>query len=254
MKSASVGPTRVSFELGGKGASIVFADASMETVVEETARAAFRNQGEVCLCCPRIFIEDSRYDEFVERYVERVRKIVPGNPLSYQTTMGALISDGHWNKVKSYLQRVGKSGQILTGGSRPAHLKKGYYLEPAVITGYRLDHPVSREEVFGPVVSLYRFSSEVQAVDAVNDTQYGLSATVWTSDLDRAHRVARRLHSGLVWINCWFVRDLRVPFGGQKRSGVGREGGRYSLDFSVNGKVSVSGPGGRNESFASGFA
>ena len=130
-----------------------------------------------------------------------------------------------------YVKKVERPGEILTGGNRPAQPGKGYYLEPTVITGLDLDHPISREEVFGPVVSLYPFSSEDEVVDAVNDTQYGLSATIWTSDLDRAHRVARRLHTGLVWINCWFVRDLRVPFGGQKRSGVGREGGRQSLDF-----------------------
>lgn len=231
MKSASVGPTRVSFELGGKGASVVFDDAAMDAAVEETVRAAFRNQGEVCLCCPRIFVAKSKFDAFAEKYVERVKKITPGNPLCYQTTMGALISEGHWNKVMGYVKKVERPGEILTGGNRPSQLKKGYYLEPTVITGLSLDHPISREEVFGPVVSLYPFSSEDEVVDAVNDTQYGLSATIWTSDLDRAHRVARRLHSGLVWINCWFVRDLRVPFGGQKRSGVGREGGKHSLDF-----------------------
>jgi len=231
MKSASVGPTRVSFELGGKGASVVFADADFNLAVSETARAAFRNQGEICLACPRIFVEHSRYEEFVKTFVAKVQEIVVGDPLDYSTTMGALISPEHWNKVTGYLNRVDAPAKILTGGSRPSHLAHGAYLSPTVITGVGLNHPISREEVFGPVVSIYPFSEESEVCQAVNHTPYGLSASIWTSNMSRAHRIARELHSGLVWINCWFIRDLRVPFGGQKRSGVGREGGKHSLDF-----------------------
>lgn len=231
MKCAAVGPTRISFELGGKGASLVFADADFPTAVSETARAAFRNQGEICLACPRIFVERSRYAEFVDAFVKKAREIQVGNPLSYKTTMGALIGREHYEKVTGYLKRVESPGKILTGGVRPKNQAKGYFLEPTVITDIGLDHPISREEVFGPVVSIYPFDSESEVIAAANGTPYGLSASVWTNDTAKADRVARALRSGLIWINCWFVRDLRVPFGGQKRSGVGREGGKHSLDF-----------------------
>lgn len=231
MKSAACGPTRVSFELGGKGASLIFADAAIDNAVEESLRASFRNQGEICLCCPRIFVEKSRYEEFLDRFVSKARLIRVGDPLNYGTQMGALISQDHWKKVVNYVNGVRPPGRILTGGKPPAEGRRGFFLEPTVISELPLDHPISREEVFGPVVSVYPFDDEEEAVRAANATPYGLSATVWTSDLDRAERVSRRLRSGLVWINCWFIRDLRVPFGGQKRSGVGREGGRHSLDF-----------------------
>jgi len=148
-----------------------------------------------------------------------------------QTEMGALIGAEHYEKVTGYLKKVEAPGKILTGGKRPPRCERGYFLEPTVITGLGLDHPISREEVFGPVVSLYPFSSEAEVVAAVNDTPYGLSASIWSMDEDKAHRVATKIHTGMVWVNCWFVRDFRVPFGGQKRSGVGREGGTHSLDF-----------------------
>ncbi len=231
MKAAAVGPTRVSFELGGKGASLVFADAPLEQAVSECVRAAFRNQGEICLASPRIFIAREIWDRFVPRFVEKTREINVGNPLDYRTTMGALISADHLAKVNHYVQSVPNRQNILTGGDRPAHLGRGYFLSPTVVTGVGLDHPLSREEVFGPVVALYPFDSEEEVIRAVNGTPYGLSASIWTNDLERAHRVSRELQTGLVWVNCWFVRDLRVPFGGQKRSGVGREGGTHSLDF-----------------------
>jgi aminomuconate-semialdehyde/2-hydroxymuconate-6-semialdehyde dehydrogenase len=230
MKAASVGPTRVSFELGGKGASIVFADAPIEQAVAESARAAFRNQGEICLACPRLFVAREIWDEFVPRFLARVKEISVGNPLDYGTTMGALISADHLAKVTRYLEGL-SADQILTGGSRPASIGRGYFLSPTVVTGVGPEHPISREEIFGPVVSLYPFDDEKTAIELANDTPYGLSASIWTRDLQRAHRVARKLHIGMVWVNCWFVRDLRVPFGGQKRSGVGREGGTHSLDF-----------------------
>ena len=231
MKSAAAGPTRVSFELGGKGATVVFDDANLEQAVSEAARAAFRNQGEICLACPRIFVQRNVYDAFLDGFVKKAREVVLGDPLDYATTMGALISADHWEKVSGYLSRVKAPSRILTGGSRPKELSGGNFMAPTVVVDVGLDHPISREEVFGPVVSIYPFTDEKEVCRAVNDTPYGLSASIWTTNLARAHRVAREIQIGLVWINCWFVRDLRVPFGGQKRSGLGREGGTHSLDF-----------------------
>lgn len=231
MKSAAVGPTRVSFELGGKGATVVFADADFEKAVIESSRAAFRNQGEICLACPRVFVEKSLYPRFVEEFVKHAKNIRVGDPLDPRTEMGALIGREHWQKVMGYIDRVKSPGKILTGGKRPSGLEKGYFIEPTVLVDIGLDHPVSKEEVFGPVVSIYPFQTEEEVVTAVNDTPYGLSASLWTQDPELAQRMAKAIHIGLVWINCWFVRDLRVPFGGQKRSGVGREGGKHSLDF-----------------------
>jgi aminomuconate-semialdehyde/2-hydroxymuconate-6-semialdehyde dehydrogenase len=231
MRSASVGPTRVSFELGGKGAAIIFADADLSKAVEESVRGAFRNQGEICLANSRIYVAKERYDEFVKALVQRTEQIVVGDPLDYSTTMGALIGEEHYKKVGQYLKKADFPARIEIGGKRPAHLAKGFYLEPTIITGIDANHAITKEEVFGPIVSVYPFTDESEVVGLVNATPYGLSASVWTSDPARAERVARQLRCGLVWTNCWFVRDLNVPFGGQKRSGLGREGGEYSLNF-----------------------
>jgi len=231
MKAASVGPTRVSFELGGKSAAIVFADAPWELLLNESLRAAFRNQGEICLAVPRLYIEESKYELFLEAFVERAKAIRVGDPLDYRTEMGALISEEHWKKVKSYVGKVDVPGKVLCGGDRPAEFAKGNYFSPTVISGIDGTHVITREEVFGPVVAIYPFKDESEAVREANATPYGLSACVWTKDKSRAERVSRDLRTGLVWVNSWLVRDLRVPFGGQKRSGVGREGGDFSLDF-----------------------
>jgi aminomuconate-semialdehyde/2-hydroxymuconate-6-semialdehyde dehydrogenase len=231
MRSAAVGPTRVSFELGGKGATVVFEDADIEAAVQETLRAGFRNQGQICLATPRIFIHEKSYSKFKDLFVQKAKEIKLGNPLNYTTRMGALIGREHWEKVMSYVCRVEAPLHILTGGDRPREIKKGAFLSPTVIENVPLEHPISREEIFGPVVSLYSFKDESQVVKEVNSTQYGLSASIWTQDSARAERVSKAIHAGLVWVNCWFARDLRVPFGGQKRSGVGREGGKHSLDF-----------------------
>jgi len=229
MKSAANGPTRVSFELGGKGASVVFADAPFDIAVRESVRAAFRNQGQICLANSRVFIEESIYPKFVDAFVAGVREIKVGSPLDATTTMGAVISREHRDKVLSYTRQL-EPHQIAAGGAKlPAG--PGYFLNPTVAVGLGDDHPVSCEEIFGPVVSLYSFQSEVKVVQAVNATPYGLSASIWTQDEARARRVAQSVRTGLVWVNSWFLRDLRVPFGGQKRSGVGREGGKHSFDF-----------------------
>lgn len=230
-RAASAGPTRVSFELGGKGATIVFADAPWERAMQGALRAAFRNQGEICLAGPRIYVEESRFEEFAQEFAARAGKIRVGPPLDPRTEMGALVSEGHWEKVMGYIERRGPGARVLTGGERPEGLSVGWYLRPTVITGVEPESPLTREEIFGPVAVLYPFREESEVVDAVNATPYGLSASVWSADGERGLRVSRALATGLVWVNCWFVRDLRVPFGGQKRSGVGREGGRHSLDF-----------------------
>lgn len=233
MAVAAKGPKKVSFELGGKGASILFADANLAEAVDTCVRAAFRNQGEICLATPRIFVEESVYDAFVGEYLSKVKALRVGNPLDYRTSLGALISAEHTAKVERYLEST-TAAQRATGGNRvrlEGPFAQGNFLEPTVLVDLPLDHPISREEVFGPVVSVYRFRSESEVVDWVNQTPYGLSASIWTRDLARALRVGQSLRKGLVWVNQWFVRDLRVPFGGQKKSGLGREGGRFSLDF-----------------------
>lgn len=231
MRSAAVGPTRVSFELGGKGATVVFEDADIEAAVNETLRAGFRNQGQICLATPRVFVQHAVYEKFRDLFVEKAKQIKVGNPLNYSTRMGSLIGREHWEKVMNYVCRVEAPMKILTGGDRPSEIKKGAFLAPTVIENVPFDHAISKEEIFGPVVCLYSFEDENEVVQEVNSTQYGLSASIWTQDESRAKRVSKAIHSGLVWINCWFARDLRVPFGGQKRSGVGREGGKHSLDF-----------------------
>jgi aminomuconate-semialdehyde/2-hydroxymuconate-6-semialdehyde dehydrogenase len=231
MKAAANGPTRVSFELGGKGASVVFADADWETTLSETLRAGFRNQGEVCLAGSRLFVEKPIYDKFVETYVQRAKEIRVGDPMDTHTNMGALIGKEHYEKVTSYIKRIEAPAKILTGGGRPAGIAKGYFVAPTVVAGLTASHPVSCEEIFGPVVSVYPFETEDEVAALVNGTPYGLSASIYTKNVERAERMSRKIRAGMVWINCWFARDLRVPFGGQKKSGIGREGGTHSLDF-----------------------
>lgn len=221
---------KLSLELGGKNPNIVFADADLEDAVATSIRSSFSNQGEICLCGSRIFVERTIYDEFVERFVAATRKLRIGDPRDASTDVGALISEAHLAKVEGYLRLAKEEGgTIAVGGTRLD--RKGFFLEPAVITGLGCDCRVLQEEIFGPVVTITPFDSEDEALRFANSTRYGLSATVWTRDLQRAHNVAAQLHAGTVWINCWLLRDLRVPFGGVKDSGVGREGGWDSLRF-----------------------
>jgi aminomuconate-semialdehyde/2-hydroxymuconate-6-semialdehyde dehydrogenase len=221
---------RLTLELGGKNPNIVFADADLDEALPVCVRAAFDNQGEICLCGSRLFVEESIFAKFVERFVEATRKLRVGDPLEPKTDIGALISQGHREKVESYL-RLSKElgGRILCGGQRPA--RDGYYLEPAVIVGLYPACRVNQEEVFGPVVTITPFRSETEVVGMANGVQFGLSASLWTRDLGRAHRVAEQLETGTVWVNCWLLRDLRTPFGGVKDSGLGREGGDEALRF-----------------------
>jgi aminomuconate-semialdehyde/2-hydroxymuconate-6-semialdehyde dehydrogenase len=221
---------KLSLELGGKNPNLVFADADLDDAVATSIRSSFWNQGEICLCGSRIFVERRIHDEFVSRFVEATRKLRIGDPADEQTDVGALISAAHVEKVTGYIALAkAEGGTIVAGGNRVE--RQGFYVEPTVITGLTCDCRVLQEEIFGPVVTVTPFDGDEEAVRFANSTRYGLSATVWTRDLQRAHRVAAQLHAGTVWVNCWLLRDLRVPFGGMKDSGVGREGGFHSLDF-----------------------
>ena len=225
---------KLSLELGGKNASIVFADCDLEKTVEGVTRAAFLNQGQVCLCGSRILIEDSIYDEFVERFVDSVESMKIGDPSDESTQLGALISAEHLQKVEGYVSIAREEGgEVLTGGSPclPKEFENGNWMAPTVIGGLPVDSRCSTEEIFGPVVTIHRFENEQEAVDIANNTRYGLAGSVWTSDLEKGRRVAEGIDTGMVWVNTWLHRDLRVPFGGVKDSGVGREGGRWSLEF-----------------------
>jgi aminomuconate-semialdehyde/2-hydroxymuconate-6-semialdehyde dehydrogenase len=226
---------KLSLELGGKNPTLVFEDCDFEKTVEGVARAAFANQGQVCLCGSRILIERSIYERFSEALVKRVKELRPGNPQDPQTNFGALISPGHRDKVESYAElALEEGGRILCGGKRPqlsSEFAEGAFFEPTVVDGLAVDSRCSTEEIFGPVVTLHPFDDEAQALEIANGVRYGLAASVWTRDLSRAHRVSEQLESGMVWVNTWLLRDLRVPFGGMKDSGVGREGGRHSLEF-----------------------
>lgn len=232
MTAAAKTLKRLSYELGGKNPNIIFADADLDEVIETTIKSSFINQGEVCLCGSRIYVERPLYDAFVERFTAKTKELIVGDPLDSNTTVGTLISEEHYNRVRSYVElAVEEGGVIETGGKRPEHLSTGYYLEPTIITGLTNDCRVVQEEIFGPVVTVLPFDREDEVIKQANDTHYGLSATIWTNDLRRAHRVAAQIEAGIIWVNTWFLRDLRTPFGGMKQSGIGREGGMHSFEF-----------------------
>jgi aminomuconate-semialdehyde/2-hydroxymuconate-6-semialdehyde dehydrogenase len=227
---------KIALEMGGKNPNIIFADADLDEAVRESLKSSFSNQGQVCLSGSRIYIERRVYDRFLERFVAETKKLRVGDPLDPQTQQGAVASKVHMEKILSYLELArDEGGTILCGGNRAivdsARCRDGFFIEPTIITGVGQKCRVNCEEIFGPVVTVTPFDTEDEVVSCANDTQYGLSATLWTRDIARAHRVAERLESGTVWINCWLVRDLRVPFGGMKSSGVGREGGLEALRF-----------------------
>ncbi len=229
---------RLALECGGKNPTIVFADADFDDALATSVRAAFSNQGEICLCGSRLLVERPIYDRFVESFVERTRGLRVGDPMKDGTDLGALISAEHLAKVESYVELARtEGGTIACGGRRPSpeslgdRCRDGVFLEPTVVTGLDMNCRTNTEEIFGPLVTIMPFDDADQAIELANATQYGLSASVWTRDLDRAHHVAAQLQAGTVWVNCWLLRDLRVPFGGMKSSGVGREGGDEALRF-----------------------
>eukprot|EP00698_Gefionella_okellyi_P021822 TRINITY_DN7145_c0_g1_i1.p1 TRINITY_DN7145_c0_g1~~TRINITY_DN7145_c0_g1_i1.p1 ORF type:complete len:485 (+),score=103.23 TRINITY_DN7145_c0_g1_i1:3-1457(+) len=226
---------KLSLELGGKNANIIFDDADLSDCIPTTVRSSFSNQGEICLCGSRIFVQRGIYDRFLSEFVAAASKIVVGDPSAPSTNMGALNTKMHMDKVLSYIAIAKADGATFAlGGEQPkldGPFANGYFVGPTILTGLSPDSRCCQEEIFGPVVTVVPFDSEDEAVALANNVQYGLSASVWTTNVGRAHRVAGALQCGYVWVNCWMLRDLRVPFGGTKASGVGREGGKYSIEF-----------------------
>jgi len=227
---------KVSLELGGKNPNIIFADADLDTAIAGSVRSSFANQGQVCLCGSRIFVERSAYKDFVDRFIDKASQLKIGDPLDEKTEQGAIVNEAQLDKVKFYVDLAQKEGgKIALGGKSPDSIndrcRDGYFFPPTIITGLPVSCRTNREEIFGPVVTITPFDNEEEVIGYANDTDYGLASSVWTQNLNRAHRVAERIHTGTVWVNCWLVRDLRVPFGGMKASGVGREGGEEALRF-----------------------
>jgi aminomuconate-semialdehyde/2-hydroxymuconate-6-semialdehyde dehydrogenase len=243
---------KLSLELGGKNPNIIFADCNYDEMLETTVRSSFANQGQICLCGSRIFVERPIYERFKNDLVSRALEMNIGDPLEESTQVGAIVSRSHMEKILSYIELAkAEGGTILTGGNQVAipvarssasednpkskiqnpKSSGGYFIEPTVIEGLSHDCRTNQEEIFGPVVSIMPFDTEDEVIGYANSVRYGLSATLWTENLSRAHRVSAALESGIVWVNCWLLRDLRTPFGGVKDSGIGREGGFEALKF-----------------------
>jgi aminomuconate-semialdehyde/2-hydroxymuconate-6-semialdehyde dehydrogenase len=235
MKSVASTVKPVSFELGGKNAAIVFADCNLEEALDGLSDAVFLNTGQVCLCAERIYVERKIFDAFVEGLKRKAESLNPGWPTDAATNLGPLISAQHRDKVLKYYQLAREEGAtVVTGGGVPAfsdNRSHGFYIQPTIYTGLSESARCVKEEIFGPVCHIAPFETEEEAGAMANDTEYGLAASIWTSDLKRGHRVAHEMNVGITWINCWFLRDLRTPFGGAGLSGIGREGGMHSLNF-----------------------
>lgn len=231
---------KASLELGGKNPVIIFADCDYEEMLNTTIRSSFSNQGQICLCGSRILVQKSIYEKFVSDFSERVKRMKIGDPALPETEIGALISKGHLEKVLSYIDLAQmEGGKIECGGkqvSMPAPMENGYFVEPTVITGLVQNCRTNQEEIFGPVVTIMPFETEMEAISMANQTSYGLASVVWTNHLARAHRIAGALQTGIVWVNTWLLRDLRTPFGGVKQSGIGREGGWEAIRFFTEAK------------------
>jgi aminomuconate-semialdehyde/2-hydroxymuconate-6-semialdehyde dehydrogenase len=226
---------KLSLELGGKNPNIIFEDCDFDEMMIHTLRSSFSNNGQICLCGSRILIQRSIYDKFKDEFVKRVQFMKVGNPFSSVSDLGAVVSKEHKEKVLAYIALAEMEGGKILCGGKPIELKgefaNGYYLKPTVIEGLPNQCRTNQEEIFGPVVTIQAFDTEEEAIALANDVEYGLAATVWTKDINKSQRVAQQLDTGIVWINCWMVRDLRTPFGGMKNSGVGREGGLEAMRF-----------------------
>ncbi len=226
---------KLSLELGGKNPNIIFADCDYDDALRTTMHSSFANQGQICLCGSRIFVEQPIYEKFKKDFVAKTKALKVGDPRKEDVNLGAIVSQAHMKKILSYIELAKKEGgAILTGGNKAeigGENKNGWYINPTIIEGLSFDCRTNQEEIFGPVVTIMPFETEEEVLTYANSTGYGLAATVWTKNLTRAHRIADKLESGIVWVNCWLVRDLRTPFGGMKNSGIGREGGFEALNF-----------------------
>ena len=231
---------KCSLELGGKNPTVVFSDCNFNSTIDVAVKSAFLNQGQICLCGSRLFIEKKIYSKFKSAFLKKLKNLRVGDPKNPKNNLGAIVSYDHLEKIISIIELAKKDGgKVLFGGKRlflKKTLKQGYYLSPTVIEGLSYKHIVNQEEIFGPVVTLIPFEGEKDLIKMCNSTKYGLSASVFSENISKAHRVAAKIDAGLVWINTWLLRDLRVPFGGVKQSGLGREGGFYSLDFFTESK------------------
>lgn len=226
---------KLSLELGGKNPNIIFADCNYEEALRTCVRSSFANQGQICLCGSRILVEESIYARFKRDFVAKVKKMAVGDPQDQSTKMGALVSKAHMEKVLGHIDIAKAEGGVVLAGGHQVQLDgrcaDGYFVAPTVIEGLGAESQTCQQEIFGPVVTLQPFDDEAEAITLANSTTYGLSCTLWTQDVTRAHRMASQIDAGIVWINCWLLRDLRTPFGGMKASGVGREGGLEALRF-----------------------
>lgn len=226
---------KISLELGGKNPNVIFADCDYDKMLETTLRSSFNNQGQICLCGSRIYVERSLYPKFKKDFIELVKGIAVGNPADETMRLGAVVSKMHYEKVLSYIQLAKEEGGSISCGGEAIHLPaphdKGWYIAPTVIEGLPVHCRTNQEEIFGPVVTLQPFDSDEEALALANASPYGLSATLWTNNLSRAQYFSRHLQAGIIWINTWMLRDLRTPFGGMKNSGVGREGGWEAMRF-----------------------
>lgn len=230
---------KLSLELGGKNPNIIFADCDYDQMLKTTVRSSFLNQGEICLCGSRILVERSIYHQFKSDFILETKRQTVGNPLDDATKIGAIASKAHFDKIMGYIQLAKEEGgTILAGGNavQPAGLEQGWYIEPTIIEDLSYNSRCNQEEIFGPVVTITPFDTEEEALMMANSTEYGLACSIWTENLTRAHRTAAQIKSGIVWVNCWLLRDLRTPFGGMKQSGVGREGGWNAMNFFVEQK------------------
>jgi len=226
---------KLSLELGGKNANVIFDDCDFEEALKTSVRSSFANQGQICLCGSRIYVQRGIYEKFKTAFVERVKGLTVADPLSDEARMGAIVSKDHFEKVLGYIELAKEEGGTLLHGGHAVELegrcKDGYFLAPTIFEGLPATCRTNQEEIFGPVVTLTPFDTEEEALALANGTEYGLASTVWTTNLQVAHRMAAGLHAGIIWVNCWLLRDLRTPFGGVKQSGVGREGGFEALRF-----------------------
>jgi len=231
---------KLSLELGGKNPNIIFADCDWEKMIRTTIQSSFSNQGQICLCGSRILVQESIYERFKQEFVEKTKALTVGDPMDEQTKQGAVVSKMHFDKVIGCIETARQEGgTILCGGNAvrvEGRCAEGYFIEPTIIEGLGPSCKTNTEEIFGPVVTLQSFKTEEEALELANACDYGLAASIWTQDISRAHRVSAKVESGIIWVNCWLLRDLRTPFGGMKNSGVGKEGGWEALRFFTEAK------------------